>query len=86
MCAKQIIVGILADVFVRMNNTSVIVRDKTISVMDIESTKMVNTSDSKKVKQETECYILYTVLLGIILLLITTIICCHYVKYRSLTI
>ena len=86
MCAKQIIVGILADVFVRMNNTSVIVRDKTISVMDIESTKMVNTSDSKKVRYETECYILYTVLLGIILLLIITIICYHYVKYRSLTI
>ena len=86
MRAKQIIVGILADVFVRMNNTSVIVRDKTISVMDIESTKMVNTSDSKKVRHETECYILYTVLLVIILLLIITIICCHYVKYRSLTI
>ena len=86
MRAKQIIAGILADVFVRMNNTSVIVRDKTISVMDIESTKMVNTSDSKKVRHETECYILYTVLLAIILLLIITIICYHYVKYRSLTI
>ena len=60
--------------------------------IDIVSTKMTNTiatstvsinSDGKKVRYKTDCYILHTVLLVIILPLIITIICYHYVKRRS---
>ena len=73
-------------------DTSVIACDEIISVMAIVSTKMTDTIatnvmstasinyHSKKVR---DCYVLHTVLLGIILLLIITIICYHYVKHRS---
>ena len=66
--------------------------DEVISVMDIVSTKKVNTIatnvtntfsinwHSKKVR---DCYILHRVVLAIILLLINTIICYHYAKRRS---
>ena len=65
--------------------------DEIISVMDIISTKMINTmatnvsidSDDKKVRYKIDCYILRTVLLEIILLLIITIICYQYAKHRS---
>ena len=65
--------------------------EEIISVMDIASTKMTGTkatnlsinSDDLKVRYKTDCYILDTVLLVIILPLITTIICYHYVKYSS---
>ena len=38
---------------------------------------------SKKLRYKINWYILHTVLLAIILLLIITIICYHYAKYRS---
>ena len=65
--------------------------DEIISVMDIVSTKITNTitsdlsvnSDDKRVRYKTDCYILYTVLLAIVLLLIITIICYDYAKHRS---
>ena len=38
---------------------------------------------SEKVKHKIDFYIFHTVLLGIILLLIITIICYYCVKYRS---
>ena len=38
---------------------------------------------SKKVGYKAYCYILFTALLGIILLLIIIIICYHYAKHRS---
>ena len=64
---------------------------KSISVMDIVSTKMTNTiatnviinSNDKKVRHKTNCYILHEVLLVIILLLIITIFWYHYAKHRS---
>ena len=37
----------------------------------------------KKARYKIDCYILQAVLLGIILLLIITIVCCHYAKPRS---
>ena len=54
--------------------------------MDIVSTKVKNTIativsinfDDKKVRDKIDCYIFHTVLLSIILLLIITIIRCHY--------
>ena len=87
--AKEIVIGILAHALVRIvSDTSVIMCDEIISVMDIVSAKMKNTiatdvsinSNDKKVRS---CYILHTVLLVIILLLIMTAICYHYVKHRS---
>ena len=74
-----------------MADTSVITCDEIISVMKIVSTKMTNTIGtnvtkncrSQKVRHKFYCYILHTVLLGIILLLIITIICYHYAKHRS---
>ena len=74
-----------------MADTSVITCDEIISVMKIVSTKMTNTIGtnvtkncrSQKVRYKFYCYILHTVLLGIILLLIITIICYHYAKHRS---
>ena len=65
--------------------------EEIISVMDIVSTKMTGTiatnlsinSDDLKVRYKTDCYILDTVLLVIILPLITTIIYYHCVKYSS---
>ena len=65
--------------------------DYIIFIIDIVTTKMKNTiatnvtntssinCHSKKVR---DCYILYTVLLAIILLLIITIIRYHYAKQR----
>ena len=67
-----------------------ITRDEIISALDIVSTKMANVTStfsinchSKKVRYKIDCYILHTVLLGIILLLIITIICYYYAKHRS---
>ena len=65
--------------------------DEIITVMDIASTKMTNTTatnvtstasvncHSKKVK---DCYILHTVLLAVMLLLIITIIGYRYAKHK----
>ena len=67
--------------------------DETVIVMDIVSTKKINTittnvmsaasinCHSKKVR---DCYILHTVLLVIILLLIIIIICYHYAKQKGI--
>ena len=65
---------------------SVIACDEIIFVMDIATTNMANTiatNATKKVRFKVDCYILHTVILEIILLLIITIICYHYAKYRS---
>ena len=74
---------------------SVIACDEIIFVMDIATTNMANTiatnatsvvsinCHNKKVRFKVDCYILHTVILEIILLLIITIICYHYAKYRS---
>ena len=63
--------------------------------MDIVPTKTTNTvainvtttasinCHSKKVRCKIDCYIFYTALLEIILLLTITIICYHYEKHRS---
>ena len=40
-------------------------------------------SDNKKVRYKMDCYILHTVLLGIILLFLIAIICYHYAKHMS---
>ena len=91
---KSIIVGNLAHALVRIASiadTPVNAWLEIISVMDIVSTKMTNTtatnmsknSDDKKVRYKTDCYILHTVLLAIILLLIIVIICYQYAKHRS---
>ena len=65
--------------------------DEIISFMDIISAKMTNTLASnvsinchnKKVRYETDCYILQTVLLVIILVSTVIIICYYYAKHRS---
>ena len=72
-------------------DTSVIVCDEIMSVMDIVLTNMINTTatnistncHTKKIKYKVDCYILHTVLLVIILLLIITIVCFLYSKHRS---
>ena len=74
-----------------ITDTSVIVCDEIISVMDIVSTKITNklptnesiNFDDKKVRYKIDCYILHTILLVTILLLIITIICYRYAKHRS---
>ena len=38
---------------------------------------------NKKVRHKINCYILHTVLLAIILLLIITIVCYHFINHRS---
>ena len=59
-----------------------------VSVMDLASTKMENTISTNVTKivivkrYKFDCYILYTVLSAIILLLIITIICYHHATYR----
>ena len=63
-------------------DTSVSKYDEIISVMDIVSTKKTDTiatniTKSCHSKKVIDCYILETVLLGIILLLIIVIICYH---------
>ena len=75
----------------RVTDTLLIMCDYIIFIIDIVTTKMKNTiatnftntssknCHSKKVR---DCYILYTVLLAIILLLIITIIRYHYAKQR----
>ena len=69
--------------------------NEVISVIDIVSTKKANTIStnvtrivsincySKKVRNNIDFCILHTALLMILLLLIITIICYHYVKHRS---
>ena len=72
------------------NDTSAIACDQSISVMDILSTKLINTiaknvsinSGGKKVRYKIDCYILHTVLLMIILPLIIIIISYQYAKHR----
>ena len=89
---KEIIVGILAHVFVKsITDISVIDWDEIIFVIDIVSTKKTNTiatnvkstawinCQSKKVR---DCYILHTILSTIILPLIITIICYYYAKQK----
>ena len=74
-----------------ISDDSKILRDEIISVMDITSTKMINTiatnvtknCHSIKVRYKIDLYIFYVVLLKIILLLITTVICNHYANLRS---
>ena len=93
--AKKVIVGILANVFVRtVTNTSVTEYDEIIIVMVNISTKKTNTIAinvtstasinfySRKVR---DCHILHTVLLAITLLLLIIIICYHYAKERDTT-
>ena len=66
-----------------ITDTSVIMYDEVIFVMDIVSTKKTNTiawnvtknCHSKKARCKIDCYILHPVLLVIILILIITIIC-----------
>ena len=65
-------------------------------VLDIVSTKKINTIATKKVNVTStastncyvtkvrDCYIFHTVLLVIILLLIITIICYHYAKQKGI--
>ena len=81
-----------------ISDTSVIACDKIVSVMGgtvsmiITNTIAANVSinsDVEKVRYKIDCYILHTVLLGIILLLIITMIWYHYAKQKvvnSLTI
>ena len=71
-------------------DTSVMVCDEIISVMDIVSTKTtINIATSKvlatiKIRHKINCYILHTVLLAmILLLLIATVNCYQYAKNRS---
>ena len=73
-------------------DTSVIVYDEIIDVMDIASIKVTNNiatstlsinSDGKNERYKIVCYILHTVLLVIILLLIIAIMCYLYAKHRS---
>ena len=74
-----------------IGDTSVIVCDEIMSVMDFVLTKMINATatnistncHNKKIKYKVDCYILHTVLLVIILLLIITIFCYLYSKNRS---
>ena len=66
-----------------------------MSITDSVSTNMTNTmstnltsavsitSDDKNIINKTDCYILYTFLLVVILLFIITIACYNYAKYRS---
>ena len=59
-----------------------------VDTVSIKTTKTVATnvqinSDDKKVRFKIDCYILHTVLSVIILLLIITITCYHYLKHRS---
>ena len=62
--------------------------DEIVSVMGIVTTKMTrNVTNSYSVnchfKKVKHCYILHTVLLAIILSLIITVICHHYVKQKA---
>ena len=74
-----------------ITDISVITCDEIISLMDIVSTKKTNTiatnvsinCHTNKVRYKTDCYILNTVSLTIILLLIITIIGYHYAKHSS---
>ena len=59
-------------------NTSDKVIDGSGNVMNT-----VSTNFHKKVRYKTDCYILHTILLVIILLLITAIICYHFAKHTS---
>ena len=72
-----------------ITDDSVIACDKTISGMDIVSTKMTNTiatnvTENCHSKKVIDCSILYTVLLAIILLLIIINICYHYAKQKGI--
>ena len=81
--AEEIIVGFLAQ---SIGDSTVVAWDGIISVMNIVWTKNINTiatnvtknCRSKKVRYKINCYILYTVLLAIILILLITIIWYHY--------
>ena len=70
-------------------DTSVMVCDEIISVMDIVSTKTtINIATSKvlatiKIRHKINCYILHTVLLAMILLLLIATVCYQYAKNRS---
>ena len=74
-----------------ISDTSEIECDEIISAVDIVSIKKTNTiatnvtknCHSRKKMYKFDCYILHTVLLGIMLLLIITIICYHYAKHIS---
>ena len=70
-----------------IGDTSVMDCDEIILVMDILSAKIENTVAINKTKNYhsktvRDCCILHTFLLGIILLLIITIISCHFAKHR----
>ena len=58
--------------------TNTIPTNKTNSISTNATSTMTINSDDK-----TDCYILHTVLLVIILLFIIAIISCHYTNYRS---
>ena len=94
--ARKIIAGILPHVFVKIASVLKILlilqwsmwwnyicygfvsTKKTITIAtNVMSTASINCHSKK------ECYILYTVLLAIILLLITTIICYHYAEQKG---
>ena len=74
-------------------DTSVIMCDEVISVIDIVSTKMTKyysknvsiNSDRKKVRYKFDCYILHAVLLATILLLMITLVWYHYAMHKLLT-
>ena len=74
-------------------DTSVTKCDAIVTVMDIISTKKTNTIATNVMstasinyhnKKVTDCYILHTALLVIILLLIITFICYHYAKQKGI--
>ena len=86
VCAKKIIVGILAHVFVRKFDKIIIFMDdastkKKINTIatNVTSTASINCY-SIKVRN---CYILLTAFLAVILLLIIVIICYHYAKQKG---
>ena len=95
---KKITVGILAHVFVKNSkylksvvDTSVTECDEIVIGIDNLSTKRTNAvatnltctvSVSYYSKKASDCYILHTVLLAIILLVIITIICYHCAKQK----
>ena len=66
---------------------SVITCHEIINTVDSVSTNVINTVSTyfcnKKVRYEMDWYILHTLLLVMVLLLVISIICYHYLKHRS---
>ena len=92
--AKNVIVGILTHVFVRIVSNTFSITDTTVTEC-VEIIIIMNNVSTKKTKATNvtasinchsinvrDCYILHTVLLAIILLLIIIIIYYHYAKQK----